>query len=94
MNQIPYRPPQRGRDRRCQRSRALLASVLLGIVLGGHLALSASGKTVWDGVYVAAQAERGRDLRLRRKIEPQSDQPRFIHTVHGDGYSLTHGDGA
>jgi len=27
--------------------------------------------------------------RLRRKIEPQSDQPRFIHTVHGDGYSLT-----
>lgn len=29
--------------------------------------------------------------RLRRKIEPQSDQPRFIHTVHGDGYSLTPG---
>ena len=62
MNPIPYRPPQPGRDCRCKRSRALLASVLLGIVLGGHLALSASGKTVWDGVYVAAQAERGRDL--------------------------------
>jgi DNA-binding response OmpR family regulator len=31
--------------------------------------------------------------RLRRKIEPQSDQPRFIHTVHGDGYSLTPGTG-
>ena len=31
--------------------------------------------------------------RLRRKIEPQSDQPRFIHTVHGDGYSLTLGTG-
>lgn len=29
--------------------------------------------------------------RLRRKIEPQSDQPRYIHTVHGDGYSLTPG---
>ena len=29
--------------------------------------------------------------RLRRKIEPQFDQPRFIHTVHGDGYSLTPG---
>ena len=29
--------------------------------------------------------------RLRRKLEPQSDQPRFIHTVHGDGYSLTPG---
>ena len=62
MNQIPYRPPQRGRDCRCQRRRALRAYVLLGIVLGGHLALSAAGKTVWDGVYVAAQAERGRDL--------------------------------
>jgi len=65
MNPIPYRPPQRGRDRR-QRSRALLASVLLGIVLGAHLALGASGKTVWDGVYVAAQAERGRDLYAQR----------------------------
>jgi two-component system OmpR family response regulator len=29
--------------------------------------------------------------RLRRKIEPQADSPRFIHTVHGDGYSLTPG---
>lgn len=29
--------------------------------------------------------------RLRRKIEPHSDQPHFIHTVHGDGYSLTPG---
>ncbi len=27
--------------------------------------------------------------RLRRKIEPDPHHPRFIHTVHGDGYSLT-----
>jgi len=28
--------------------------------------------------------------RLRRKIEPDHRRPRFIHTVHGDGYYLTH----
>ena len=27
--------------------------------------------------------------RLRRKIEGDASHPRFIHTVHGDGYSLT-----
>jgi DNA-binding response OmpR family regulator len=27
--------------------------------------------------------------RLRKKIEPNSHRPRFIHTVHGDGYCLT-----
>ncbi len=27
--------------------------------------------------------------RLRRKLEPDPRRPRFIHTVHGDGYSLT-----
>lgn len=27
--------------------------------------------------------------RLRAKIEPDPRQPRHIHTVHGDGYSLT-----
>jgi DNA-binding response OmpR family regulator len=27
--------------------------------------------------------------RLRRKIEPDVHHPRFIHTVHGDGYCLT-----
>jgi two-component system response regulator VicR len=27
--------------------------------------------------------------RLRRKIEPDAHSPRFIHTVHGDGYCLT-----
>ena len=27
--------------------------------------------------------------RLRRKIEPDPHHPRFIRTVHGDGYSLT-----
>ena len=29
--------------------------------------------------------------RLRRKIETDPPHPRFIHTVHGDGYSLTNG---
>ena len=27
--------------------------------------------------------------RLRRKIEPDPGHPRFIHTVHGDGYTIT-----
>ena len=27
--------------------------------------------------------------RLRKKIEPDAHRPRFIHTVHGDGYCLT-----
>jgi two-component system response regulator MtrA len=27
--------------------------------------------------------------RLRKKIEPDVEHPRFIHTVHGDGYTLT-----
>ena len=27
--------------------------------------------------------------RLRKKIEPDVHRPRFIHTVHGDGYCLT-----
>jgi len=28
-------------------------------------------------------------LRLRKKIEPNPPDPRFLRTVHGDGYSLT-----
>jgi DNA-binding response OmpR family regulator len=27
--------------------------------------------------------------RLRRKLEPDPHHPRFIHTIHGDGYQLT-----
>jgi DNA-binding response OmpR family regulator len=27
--------------------------------------------------------------RLRRKIESDPGHPRFIHTVHGDGYTIT-----
>jgi two-component system response regulator VicR len=30
-------------------------------------------------------------VRLRRKVEPDPQHPRFIHTVHGDGYCLTPG---
>ena len=29
--------------------------------------------------------------RLRKKLERDAHRPRFIHTVHGDGYSLTPG---
>jgi two-component system response regulator VicR len=33
--------------------------------------------------------------RLRKKIEPDPRRPRFVHTVHGDGYCLTsHGQPA
>ncbi|HEV3058910.1 MAG TPA: response regulator transcription factor [Vicinamibacterales bacterium] len=28
-------------------------------------------------------------LRLRKKLEAEAHRPRFIHTVHGDGYCLT-----
>jgi DNA-binding response OmpR family regulator len=27
--------------------------------------------------------------RLRKKLEPNPEEPKFIHTVHGDGYTLT-----
>ena len=27
--------------------------------------------------------------RLRKKIEPTPASPRYIHTVHGDGYTIT-----
>jgi DNA-binding response OmpR family regulator len=27
--------------------------------------------------------------RLRKKIEPDPGHPRFVHTVHGDGYTIT-----
>ena len=30
--------------------------------------------------------------RLRKKIEPDPHHPRFLHTVHGDGYCLNCGD--
>jgi mono/diheme cytochrome c family protein len=40
----------------------LLACLIFGAVLAGRLPVGAAGKTVWDGVYVSAQAERGQDL--------------------------------
>jgi len=40
----------------------LLACMILGALLAGRSAVGAAGKTVWDGVYVSAQAERGQDL--------------------------------
>ena len=40
----------------------LLACLILGAVLARRSAVGAAGKTVWDGVYVSAQAERGQDL--------------------------------
>ena len=40
----------------------LLAYLILGTILAGRSAVGAAGKTVWDGVYAAAQAERGQEL--------------------------------
>jgi cytochrome c553 len=40
----------------------LLACLILGAVVAGRSAVGAVGKTVWDGVYLPAQAERGQDL--------------------------------
>lgn len=47
-------------------------------------------RNVWG--YLDAPLTRSVDnavLRLRRKIEPDVHNPRYIHTVVGDGYSLT-----
>jgi DNA-binding response OmpR family regulator len=47
-------------------------------------------KQVWG--YPDAPSTRSVDhaiARLRKKIEPDPAHPRFIHTVHGDGYTLT-----
>lgn len=47
-------------------------------------------RAVWG--YPAAPTTRSVDhaiARLRKKIEGDPHRPRFIHTVHGDGYSLT-----
>ena len=48
--------------------RPLLAIALLGVAFVGFLpeaARSGSGTSVWDGVYTAAQADRGKDLYVR-----------------------------
>jgi DNA-binding response OmpR family regulator len=47
-------------------------------------------REVWG--YPAMPATRSVDhavARLRKKIEPDPRHPRYIHTVHGDGYQLT-----
>jgi two-component system response regulator VicR len=47
-------------------------------------------REVWG--YPATPATRSVDhavARLRKKIEPDPRHPRYIHTVHGDGYQLT-----
>ncbi len=45
---------------------AVLTCLILGLILAGPSPVGAAGKTVWDGVYVAAQAERGQELYLQR----------------------------
>jgi DNA-binding response OmpR family regulator len=50
-------------------------------------------REVWG--YPDAPSTRSVDhavARLRRKIEPDQGEPRFIRTVHGDGYQLTPGE--
>jgi DNA-binding response OmpR family regulator len=47
-------------------------------------------REIWG--YPEAPSTRSVDhaiARLRKKIEPDTHHPRFIHTVHGDGYCLT-----
>jgi two-component system response regulator VicR len=47
-------------------------------------------REVWG--YPDAPATRSVDhaiARLRKKIEPDPGRPRYIHTVHGDGYTIT-----
>jgi len=47
-------------------------------------------REVWG--YLEVPSTRSVDhaiARLRKKIEPDPHHPRFIHTVHGDGYCLT-----
>ena len=47
-------------------------------------------REVWG--YDAAVSTRAVDhamVRLRRKIEPDPHHPKFVHTLYGDGYSLT-----
>jgi DNA-binding response OmpR family regulator len=50
-------------------------------------------REVWG--YADEAATRAVDYavrRLRKKIEPHPHKPRYIHAVHGDGYSLTPDD--
>jgi len=52
-------------------------------------------KEIWG--YIDSPATRSVDhaiARLRKKIEADPHHPRFIRTVHGDGYSLTLSDAA
>jgi two-component system response regulator VicR len=51
-------------------------------------------RSVWG--YAETSSTRAVDhaiARLRKKIEPTPHRPRFIHTVHGDGYRLVPDDG-
>ena len=47
-------------------------------------------RNVWG--YQSVPATRSVDnliARLRLKIEPDPDDPRYIHTIYGDGYRFT-----
>lgn len=45
-------------------------------------------KNVWSDLYVTSRTIDNFIVKLRQKIEPNSDTPRFILTVHGMGYKL------
>jgi tetratricopeptide (TPR) repeat protein len=42
----------------------------------------------WEGAQVSPRAVDAAMRRLRKKIEPRPDQPRFLRTVQGGGYAL------
>ena len=66
------------------------------LVPGNHLMVGLLGhrdellREVWK--MVDGSTTRAVDFavaRLRQKIEPNPPEPRFLRTVHGEGYSLT-----
>jgi mono/diheme cytochrome c family protein len=65
--------------------RALAAYLLLAVTLDRPSPVGAAARTVWDGVYVAAQAERGQELYLQRCNSCHGD---FLDGVSGSGSAL------
>jgi mono/diheme cytochrome c family protein len=68
------------------RPHAVATCLLLGTILSGRSPIDAAGKTVWDGVYTDAQAERGQELYLQRCSSCHGD---FLDGAGGSGGALS-----